>query len=407
MNSLFFRTAVGGLILGSFAPLHAAPSVAIGESTYLFFDMSAQVESQSNLLRTEEDEVSDTIFVITPGLELKFGGEGSSVAQLKAGYEIRQHIEEGDLNNEFFRLNFASLYDTGVVMAQTYAGYNQYGTNSRFLDVDGNAGVSERLDMAAGFNVKYRFSDQLALGGGADFFRRDWDDDTALVGNESFSVPVKLFFAVDEGLDAFVGYRYRDVKSYDVPDEISGVSIPDYTDNYFFVGLDGQIINPLWSISLDAGFQTREYDYAVMPTNAKEDEDGLTFSGRVNYAAEANRSYYALIARDFGESATRNLSYERTRFSVGGDYRITEMWTASLGLTYATTDYSTDTERADETGYSDRSEDLILAKVGISYVPNEYLTFGASAQMVDNDGDGTGGVTFQNNIITLSASLRY
>jgi hypothetical protein len=406
MNSLIKKTALSGILLGSLPLLNAAPALVLGDDASLFINSSAGLESHSNIARSPTDSRSDTVLVLTPGIEIKIGGEGSSVSQLKLGYEIRQHFEEDDLNGEFARLSFANLYDTGVLVLKSYAGYNQYGTNAR--DFDGGVDaltVAERSDLTAGIDGKYAISEQMALGGGIDYVQRDWNDESLLTGFESVAIPVKLFFAVAPELDAFVGYRHRTVKPYDEPAMLEGL-IPSYTDSYFFAGIEGEVINPLWTVALDVGFQERDYD-----GDFNASSDGLTFTARVNYAADVNRNYYAILARDFGTSTNSAVSYERTRLTVGGDYRITEMWTSFFGITLARSDYDRNVLDLTKEG---RREHIFMGRVGVNYTPNEYLTISGSYQYIDVNLDYAylpnstmENPGYDNSVLTLTASFRY
>jgi opacity protein-like surface antigen len=416
MNSLIKKSALGGLLIGALPLIHAAPSIAIGDDVSVFLTGKASVEGQSNIYQSIDNEVSDTVFVLTPGLEVVSGGVGSASWQLSAGYEIRSHSNENDLDTELLRTAFGSLYDTGVVILRTYAGYNEFGTNSQIIDGNDtdNAVVAERSDVTAGASVKYRFTEQMSLGGGIDFLQRDWTDrfgtqPSYLTGSESLSVPVRVFFAVAPELDAFVGYRHRKVSAYDVdPSQLNVV--PDYTDSYYYAGIEGQIFNPLWTVNLDVGFQEREYDSQDMAVDGRT-TDGLTFTARVNYEADVNRSYYAILSRDYGQSTTRAISFERTRFTVGGENRITEMWSAFYGLTLAQSDYDQDPDPR-FAGEKARVEHITSAQAGINYVPNEYVTVSASYQYLDRNNDnafinGLPNPGFSNSIWKLSATMRY
>lgn len=422
MNSLINKAALGGILLGLTPLVHAAPSVALGDDASLFFKGAVSLEHQSNILRASSDEQSDTIFIVTPGLELQIGGSGAFYANFDLGYQIRRHFDSSNLDGEYARLNFGSLYDSGMVVVKSYAGYNEFGTSTTVLEADGAdaAGVVEQKNLAAGVSGKYRLTEQMALSAGVDFFQRDWSDysqsvSTSLTGSESLAFPVKLFFAIAPELDAFVGYRYRTVEAYDVP---VGETATDYSDNYYFVGVEGELFNPLWTVNLDVGFQEREYDIAGSVLDGTS-TDGLTFSGRVNYAADANQNYYVILARDYGESSARAISYERTRLTLGGDYRISEMWSTYFGVTLSESLYEEDPA---DIFLAKREEHLLIGKIGVNYIPNEYLTIGASYQYIDVnldnayttvwDEDTRSSVTvanpgYDNNVFQVTASVRY
>lgn len=405
MNSLIKSAALSGLLFGTLPLANAAPFAALGEDVSIFVDASAGLEHQSNIGRSSNNEESETIFVVSPGLEFRLGGEGSSVAQLKVGYEFRRHFNQDQLNGEYARVNFASLYDTDVLLLKTYFGYNEFGTNSQVIDGSNLdiIGVADRSDLTAGASFKYRFTEQMSFGAGADFAKRDWDNGYALYGYDSIALPVKLYFAIAPELDAFVGYRHREVDTSSNRNSES-YTAPNYSDDYFFVGVEGELFSPLITANIDLGFQTRSYEDIQV---GDDSNDALTFSARVNYAADVNRSYYAVLARDFGQSANGAVAFERTRYTIGGTYQITEMWSALASVTFASTDYDRDPQSPHA---KKRSDDILSGKIGVTWAPNDYLSINGSFNLIDLDSDNSrvpGYDGYKNEVVSVTASVRY
>lgn len=409
MKSPIKYAAVGSLCVCSISPLFGAPAVVLGDDATLFVNSSVAYEHQSNIVRSPTNEISDSIMVITPGIEVKMGGNGSTLAQFRAGMEFRQHFKEDSLNGEYARLSFGSLYDSGILLIRTYAGYNEFGTNSRFFnDESGEVDLlqaAERSDLTAGVSARYSLSETISLGAGADYMQRDWDDQSMLTGFESLAIPVQVYFAVAPELDAFVGYRYRTVESD------GGSSVPSYDDSYIYAGLEGEVFNPLWTARVDVGFQERTYDGSNLDGDST---DGISFSAKLNYAADANRNYYAILGRDYGVSTRNAISYERTRLTLGGDYRVTEMWSTFAGITLSEADY--DRDPADLLA-APRKEHVVMGRIGVSYIPNEYVTISGSYQYIDvnldnafldrTPGSEVPNPGYDNTVISVTASLRY
>jgi len=118
---------------------------------------------------------------------------------------------------------------------------------------------------------------------------------------------------------------------------------------------------------------------------------------RITYQADANRSYYLLLTRDYSVSPVGASSYVQNQATVGANYRLNEMWSLMAAANYAVTDYDG----------SDREEDLFYVLGGISYSPNEYVSINARVRLTTIDGEGTGATNFDNEFISLSASIRY
>jgi hypothetical protein len=404
MNSLVKQSVLLGLLATAAIPTQAAPSVALGDDATLFLKLSGSVEHQSNILRQEFNEESDTIFVFTPGVELQLGTENSAYAEVNLGVQARVHDDNDELDGEYLRLNALGYYDTGVALFKGYVTGNQYGSNGVAPElVDGGLvevpAVAERSDYAAGGSVVYGLTDQVSVSGGLDLFRRSFDTASKLSGTESFAIPVKVFYAFDPALSAFAGYRFRDSTPYDVtPSDVGRLS--DTEDHYFFVGLEGELFNPLWTASIDAGYQTRDYSGGVLNNT---ESDTFSYTARINYAAATNINLYGTLSSDFGQGVTGSaIAYIRDQLTVGGDYLISEMWSANFAFTLAKTEYE------DQDGEPGRVDNLTSLNLGVAYNPNEYVTIRGSYRInyLNKDFVPTQH-EYTNNIFSVTASLRY
>jgi len=376
----------------------AAPLFSLGDNTALFINSEAGVEYNSNILRTESNEDSETTFIVRPGIEITHGGEGAAMTTFTAGWEVRRYDTYSEFNGEYARLNLNTSYDSGVTLFSGVASFNEYSGTSGVLEPGVGSEtltipvLNERAESRLGGNVKYRLSDRLALGAGGEYWGRTYQNGPqgrTLVNLDRYEVPLRVFYNIAPRLDVVAGYRYREVQIGDSP--VGQPKPSDYDDHYFFVGLDGEIFNPLWSASLDLGFQERNY------SDGTQSVDSFTANGRITYQADANRSYYLLLTRDYSVSPVGASSYVQNQATVGANYRLNEMWSLMAAANYAVTDYDG----------SDREEDLFYVLGGISYSPNEYVSINARVRLTTIDGEGTGATNFDNEFISLSASIRY
>ncbi len=392
------RLTLASAVLFSSAALSAAPMVAIGDDAALFINSSAGVEYNSNTFRTTTNRQSDTALVITPGVEMTYGAMGApAYATLTAGWEFRRHDKFSDLNGDYARINFDTAYDSGVTLFSGHASFNQYGVSSRSLSslqigadlvpvpVDRNVG------RANGY-VRHTISDTLGLGGGLAFIGRTYKNTPtgrSLTNYDTWEVPLRVYYNVAPRLDAVAGYRLREVRIGDTP---VGQVAPNYRDHYVFVGLDGEIFNPLWQASVDVGYQERKYR-----STARDSINSLSANAQLQYNADANRSYFIQASRDFEVSPVGASVYTRTQLTIGGTFRVNEMWSFIGAGSYAFTRYED----------SNRREDLFLLLAGVTYSPNEYVSINANVRFTDVDGRGANATDFRNEFLSLSASVRY
>lgn len=383
-------------------PASAAPLLSFGDDAALFINSSAAVEYNTNVFRQSGAEEDDTAFVIRPGLELTYGGQGAPAsAVLQLGWEFREQLDIHELDGNFAKINFDTTYDSGVSLFTGHASFNEYGTSSRDRDPEDSAAgfvpvIAERAETRLGGDMKYRISERLAFGGGLSFFGRTYDNNLGgrrLVDLDQFELPLRVFYNIAPELDLVAGYRYRVVNVGDQPDLADGEDrAPDYADNYYFIGLDGQLFNPLWHVAFDIGLQEREYQNSPLDTI-----DSISASGRITYAASATRSYYLLLSRDYTVSPVRAETYLRNQITIGGNYLINEMWSAVVAANYAMSDYDT----------YNREEDLFFVLGGLTYSPNEYVSFSGRVRLTTVDGSGERATNYDDEFFSVSASVRY
>lgn len=399
MNSFVKNTVLAGLLAPAVISLQAAPSVSLGDDATLFLTVSGGFEHQSNILRQKSNEDSELITIITPGVELQVGTENSAYAEMSLGLQVRMHQDLDELDGEYIRFNSLGYYDTGILLIKGYASANEYGSNSTTFENNvAVPGLAERSDLAIGASVNYLFSDQISLNGGVDVFHRSFDDASLLAGSDSISIPVRVLYAFDPAVSAFGGYRYRTSSPFNAP---AGSNLPDTEDHYVFVGVEGEIFNPLWTGSIDAGYQTRDFSDGLLDG---ESSSTFSYNARLNYAADINMNFYGVLSRDFGQgTGSTAISYVRDQISLGGDYLITEMWAANVQLALARTEFE------DTPTSKGRVDNLTSLTLGISYNPNEYLTIRGSYRMnnLNYDFVDVAFDEYTNNIFSLIASLRY
>lgn len=399
MNAFLKTTVLSGLLATVAVPLQAAPSVSLGDDAALFLTLEGGLEHQSNILRQKTIEDDEFIISITPGVELQYGTEGSAYLEATFGYEIRRHDDLDQLDGEYIRFNSLGYFDTGVALFKGYFTANEYGSNS--LDFSSNvpsADLAERSDIAIGGTVNYLFSDQISLSGGIDYLHRSFNDASLLAGTDAVSVPLRVLYAFDPAVSAFAGYRYRTATPYNVP---AGSDIPDTEDHYLFVGIEGEIFNPLWTGSIDVGYQTRDFSSSALITG---DSSSMAYNARLNYAADTNLNIFGVLTRDYGQGTSSSaVSYVRDMVSLGADYLLSEMWSVRAEIALA------DTEFEDTVNGPGREDHLVLGSVGVTYSPNEYLRVTASYRINDLNYDNIDPAfdEYTNNVISLMASVRY
>ncbi len=217
---------------------------------------------------------------------------------------------------------------------------------------------------------------------------------------ESVAVPIRATLPILSEHEAALGYRFRERSLY--RSDLSGVgAVPDHRDHYFFAGLRGQLFRSVFSYDIDAGVQERR----TLAEGHEARLDALSFTARLGYMAAANRTYYAILARDFGSIGRDHRTLDQTHLTLGGRYRVSDVWTALFGITYS---FSAVAEDGLIPTSMQGDEDFFVGRLGLHYSPNEKFIVEGSYQFADLEGSNAfSRDQVDPHRLSVSASLRY
>jgi hypothetical protein len=370
-----------------------AASIAGAESLYqigdtpIHFVGGAALISEDNIYRQSQNEVSDWRVEFNAGLEFSMANAGAANSSLLVSNRWVQYDTE-PLNNSFLTVKFNSVYDSGVVLSNVYASYLEDYTSNDMDVSDDVYGVIVLRDMVnAGGNIRYDISELTAMKVGVDYANVDYDSVETMngqtinpySGHDSITIPVTMFYRLRPKVDLTAGLRYRQI------DTDSNV---EYTDMYYHVGAIGELFSPVIHADVSVGWQDR---------NAKgndADASSASYKASLIYTGDPKSTIYTTVARDYRTSAIDGQTYAFTSVTLGGKYSISNTIGVNAALVYGESEYEE----------SLRAEDVQIARLGVSYSPNDYLTVDAAYFRRDVDGNF---VNYTSNEYRVSASLRY
>lgn len=381
-----FLTAA--IVIGS-APLNvsAAPLVSIGDSATIHFNGSASTYWTSNLFRDETNEVDDLVLTLTPGLELQYGNDASTL--LFGGtvnYEVRSYADRTELDQNLLLINTYASYEATRLTVNADAGFNEEQTNSGSANVVGT--LIEAEVTTASIDAEYDLSAKIKFGAGFSYLDRDYLTATAFIADYStYSVPLDVYYELTPKLDLSAGFTYtdRDIEALDFP----GVSVAYDTQTYFYnVGLRGDLL-PKLSGTAKVGYRERERD-GFGSTGSLGVDVNLT------WATTAKLTNRILLGRDFGVAGDGSTT-EETSFLFASSFAFTPQYSASSKVGYVLRDFQDVGNREDE-----------QYELGLSfgYTPNEYWSFSAGYTYSETDSNAVN-QSYDENRISLTASLRY
>jgi hypothetical protein len=104
----------------------ATPYLAIGQDAEVFLTGTATMRYDDNILLVPKNQTSDTVFDLTPGLELEYKG-GRSKAVVTVDEQFERYASNSPLNTNLFGAVGKADYDDAVSKVAFNTMYRQLG----------------------------------------------------------------------------------------------------------------------------------------------------------------------------------------------------------------------------------------------------------------------------------------
>jgi polysaccharide biosynthesis protein VpsM len=362
----------------------AAPFLAIGDNAELFATGQAIVSYNDNILLASglpgSSELEDTVFTFVPGFDLQFGKDSLIKGSLIGTATLTSYSDNNDLNNQLLAIGGNSTYDNGSLKLAANASFKEL--DQPTVDVVPGAGgkLVERHVTDLGLNGELAFSEKISGGTGFAYSNTDFKD-PAYTEDESYTVPVNVYYELTPKVDVSAGIRYTNT-------ELDNGF--EYDAYYYNVGARGSF-TPKLSGSFSVGYNTRSVNIGP------DDDDSIGADASLAYAYSEKTQLSLVVSRNFSNASAGGASYENTEISFGASSAITVDWSLNASLTYRMLDYQN----------VSRTDDYIQASVGATYLINTHLSASLSYAFRDNSSDAGAGNEFSNNVVSLSISARY
>jgi hypothetical protein len=356
------------------ANAQAASFMAIGDNAELFLTGSAAIRFDDNIYLDQANEQDDMIWSFAPGFDVVFGQGSATQGNIYYREEFLKYSDASNQDTSLSNVGIKTRYDGGKSKFDLGFTYNQLSQNDNDVRATGDLVRRELTHFHA--SPEFGITEKSSLAIGVTYDRTNYKPN-GYIDNSVWSVPVDYYFEYSPKLDLSVGYRRRE-------SDLGSGGI-DSEDNFFNIGARGEF-TPKVTGQLRVGFGMREFD-----TGGDDDQIGI--DGSLAFEASSKTSYRFTLSNDFGSSAsgdsTKNFALGLTAVS-----QVTQQMSWNAGLNYRAIEYST------------REDDYFEGQIGLNYVYNTYLNFGASFTHRKNDST-TGGLDFSNNVFSFGANVRY
>lgn len=348
--------------------------MAVGDNAELFVTGSAQVQFDDNIYLNATNKSTDTIFSLTPGLDLVFGKGSATKGNVYYREEFRRFNDHSQQNTNLANFGLKSNFDNGVSKADFNAAYAQIAQNDN--DIRASGDIVRRNVTNLGGHGEFSFSEKSSLGVGATYDKTNYGP-AGFSDSDIWTLPIDVYFKATPKLDWSAGYRFRNTS-------LSGNGL-DSKDHFFNVGARGEF-SPKLTGQLRVGYTDRSFD-----KGGSDSSVGL--DGSVAYAFSEKTNYQFTASNDFGSSgsgdSTKNLS-----FGLNTTTKISEEWSFTGGINYRRIEYAT------------RTDKYVEGLLAVTYNINAIVNLGASYTYRNNT-SGLASAEFKNNVFTFGANVRY
>jgi hypothetical protein len=106
--------------------------VQIGDAISVHVDSSASYKHISNILKAKTDEISDGVYVLTPGAVLNFGKPGTPLdLSLSAKYDIYQYQDYENLDINLMKVYLNGSYNPSEIFNSNFSYSNLEGQSAK------------------------------------------------------------------------------------------------------------------------------------------------------------------------------------------------------------------------------------------------------------------------------------
>jgi hypothetical protein len=299
----------------------------IGDAGALAIGLDASVQSTDNVTMDSSAD-SDTITSLLPTLNYKSDAGAMSIEAF-VGQEIITYSDLSENDSEDFKSNIKLSFPDELA-GENFSLVLEGGVNEFTRAVTSQAGQGRVVSTEAtdlSLDARYYIDEYTTLRVGAT--QREQESQTAgYFDVETLTIPVAVYFDLDDSISIGVGYRQR----MSEVDSLVAAQAADSDDQAFYIGLENEL-SSIWSYALELGYQQREFDNAAF-----DDEDGLFASFELNWQLSDMSQLSAELSNEFGTTLA-NQSSETARAAVQLNHTFDERISAALGLSFEEVNY--------------------------------------------------------------------
>jgi hypothetical protein len=381
----------------------AAPLLTITDNLNLYLTGTVEGQFNSNVLSSAftapGTSKSDYVLTVTPGLELDYGRNTATTVSVKFQENLLWYLHNTALNNQLANVYVTGSHVQGSLTVDANFSFVQNYTNTPSTIVPGVpvATILESYVYNAGTKLAYEISPKFDTDLGFQFTQTDYQGQVgkAYQNDTNYYVPANFYYSYSPKLDLGLAYylNYSD-PSNSVKPATQGIMRYDN-----FVGASARVKQ--WEKltgSVNLGVDLNHVSasdgagVSVAPTNQTSFAYGL----KLQYDYSPKLSAFLNGQRNF-QTGAQGQNIQVTSMALSGHYAYSSFVSfdaTALGWSYSQYIGSSRADTSYNSGFS------------VNWTPTSYLTLSTGYSYFLNTSN-TAGATYNINLISVSAAIRY
>jgi hypothetical protein len=381
---------------GLFSHAAAAPLVSPMKDLNIYALGSVSASYNSNVLSASSapTKVDDYIITVTPGIEIKYGGDDSKTSvDLIYNEAFSRYTQHPGLNEELSSVQLTASQSLDKLNLNETFSYIQNYNNSPSSAGTGLTSILRYDTISAGITGDYKLA-KLDSSLGFQYSQNTYlySASSGEQNGETYAIPASAYYIYSDELSFGLAYTYSQT---DQQASVSGIPGQDRYSNSIDFSTRFAKFEKLTG-SVNVGVVQNHVD--GIPNAGTPSTDTITgdYSIGLNYQYSEPLSFNLNGTRNFTVgSAGQNV--QNTGLGLGLAYTLSEKWNVSATILNYNYSQYIGTSRADT---------ALNSGITINWSPTDYLKFSAGYTYFMNSSNAANS-TYNINVVSITASIKY
>ena len=373
--------------------------IQVGDAISVTLDSSVSHKRSSNILKSENGELSDIIYSYKPGAVVYFGKPGTVLdLKLSTYYDIKDYKEFEDLDISLLKVFLKGSFSPSDLINNSFSYSNTEGRTARSeTDTPGSSALIETSNETASFLSQIQYSPKLSLSLGINYSDLTYDTDPHLfAAKRSVTLPFQLIYHYSDKLSTVYGIYVTDT---DIGERVEfGQEAYKTKSTFYNVGLMGSIL-PKLTGQFNVGYRSLNYSDNMIGMNGMN-ATGVT--SNLTWTQTPKLRSILDFSRDF-DAAGSGSTFKFTRVNLSTVYSINTDYKMTLRLGRTAKNFRGNPNISG--GDNSREERLRSLSLNLHYLPSENFSFVAAYNISRSRSELA--EDYDLNVFSLTANLKY